>query len=155
MKVLRFSYEPKDYVLNINDIVYTLGNIVAVVDIYFKELSDKSDKDIPAKIQLIVNLDNLDMFMEEISSKTYIQLDSLGNYIESMKCFYKIEGYVEKAKREKVEGYLQHGPEESLLDWSDTINKKEDIGVGFDDVSWDEKEALGDYTDGYGEELQG
>ena len=137
MKVLRFSYESKDYVLNINDIVYTLGNIVAVVDIYFKELSDKSDKDIPAKIQLIVNLDNLDMFMEEISSKTYIQLDSLGNYME------------------KVEGYLQHGPEESLLDWSDTINKKEDIGVGFDDVSWDEKEALGDYTDGYGEELQG
>lgn len=145
MKVLRFSYDSDDYVLNIDNIVYTLGNIVAVVDIYFKELIGKES---PAKVQLIVSLDNLDEFMEQISSKAYIQLDLVGNYIESMKCFYKVEGYVDKESKEIVEGYLRNEPEESLLDWSDTINKKDDISVEFDEISWDEKDAVGECTNG-------
>lgn len=134
MKVLRFVYNAKEHILNISDISYTLGNIMAVIDIYFKE----SRLEEPAKVQLVVSLENLDEFMEIISNKTYIELNNVGNFIESMKCYHRVSGYVLEEDKEKVEKYLNTEPEETLLEYSDTIHTQEELSEydGESELGW-------------------
>lgn len=136
MKVLRFDYNSRTHILNISDINYTLGNTMAVIDVYFK--GSKIEE--PDKLQLVVTLDNIDEFMQIISNKTYIELNQVGDYIEDMTCYYRVTGYVLEQDKSKVESYFSVEPEEKLLEYYDTVNTEEDVTPyeGNGEIDWEE-----------------
>ena len=140
--VLRFKYKNKDTILIVEDCLYTLGNIMTIIDIYFKETKLES---LPSKLRLIVNNDNLDELVSLLNNSCYVELDKLGSYIESMKFYYKVTGYIEESERDKITSLLDIEPEEELLNWSDTIaNESEDELENYmEDDSWKDIENLG------------
>lgn len=125
MNALKFNYKNKKIVLTVLDISYTFGHIMTVVDIYFKE---SKTENLPSKIRLMVNNDKIDNLIEVINSSNYIDLDNYGSYIDSIKFYYSITGYVSEDDVSSVLPYFNIEPDESLLDWSDTVNDSNNFG---------------------------
>lgn len=123
MKLLKLEIDGKELVLNVTNTTYTVGNIVTIIDIYF----DTSKKiDVPSLLRVVVYNENLDIFCQKLSSKEFVDLNSLGDLIESMKDFYLVSGLVSKENKEKVYSNLDTGAETHLLDWSDSLSKTSD-----------------------------
>lgn len=118
MDVLRFNYKNKEFVLTVEDTVYTFGNIMTVIDVYFRETRCKY---CPSKLRIMASNEDIDDFLSILNNNTYIELDKYGKYIDFMECYYKISGYVSDNDLEKISNILNREPEESLLDWSDSV----------------------------------
>jgi hypothetical protein len=99
---------------------------------------------LPAKLRVIVSNENLDELLVLINDSNYIDLNKLGSYIESMKYYYKVSGYVDEKDKEVLESLLDIEPEDTLLEWSDTVANQEEMGEDsgteniFMDVDYDE-----------------
>lgn len=123
MKLLKLEIDGKELVLNVTNTTYTVGNIVTIIDIYF----DTSKKiDVPSLLRVVVYNENLDIFCQKLCSKEFVDLNSLGDLIESMKDFYLVSGLVSKENKERVYSNLDTGAETHLLDWSDSLSKTSD-----------------------------
>lgn len=131
MNVLRFNYKNKEIILNVEDTVYTFGNIMTVIDIYFRETKGKG---CPSKLRLMVNNENIDEFLSIINTNAYIELDKYGKYIDFMRCYYKVSGYVSEDDMDKVCICMDTEPEESLLEWSDSV-AEESLEADVSDMS--------------------
>jgi hypothetical protein len=44
MKILKFSFKSKEIILNVDNVVYTIGNIMTIIDIYFENISSSEIK---------------------------------------------------------------------------------------------------------------
>lgn len=123
MKLLKLEIDGKELVLNVTNTSYTVGNIVTIVDIYF----DTAQKlDIPSLLRVVVYNENIDTFCNKLCSESFVDLNSLGDLIESMKDFYLVNGLVSKENKKKVYSHLDTGAETHLLDWSDSLSKMND-----------------------------
>lgn len=125
MNALKFNYKNKKIVLSVIDVSYTFGHIMTVVDVYFKE---SKVENLPSKIRLMVNNDKIDELIEIINSNHYIDLDKYGSYIDSIKFYYSLTGYVSEDDVSNVLPYFNIDPDESLLDWSDTVDDRNNFG---------------------------
>lgn len=119
MKILKVEIDGKELILNVKNIKYTVGNIVTVIDISF----DIDSVEMLSMLRIIIYNENIDIFLSKISSNEFIDLNTLGDVIESMQDFYLVQGLVSKENKDKVYSFLDIGAESNLLDWSDTLSK--------------------------------
>lgn len=123
MNIVKFSYKNRVLVLNVENTVYTVGNTVSIIDIYFKHRSEMTDE--PSMMRVSVLNENFESFVSQLnSSNSLFDLDKLGNCIESVKFYNYVSGYVEDSRFESLKQSLSISVEESLLEWSDTLANK-------------------------------